>query len=134
VERVNSAIEVRRHGYGTNQSAAVPGTLIGVLDIYGFEIFDLNSFEQFCINYCNEKLQQLFIELVLKQEQEEYLREGIAWQNIDYFNNQIICDLVEQPHKGLIAIMDEACLNVGKVTDQVGFFHFKKSFLVLMAF
>ncbi|OAD54424.1 Myosin-IA [Eufriesea mexicana] len=94
-------------------------TVIGVLDIYGFEIFDINSFEQFCINYCNEKLQQLFIELVLKQEQEEYKREGIAWKNIDYFNNQIICELVEQPHKGIIAIMDEACLNVGKVTDEM---------------
>lgn len=57
--------------------------------------------------------------MVLKQEQEEYKREGIAWQNIDYFNNQIICELVEQPHKGMIAIMDEACLNVGKVTDEV---------------
>jgi len=56
---------------------------------------------------------------VLKQEQEEYQREGIAWQNIDYFNNQIICDLVEQSHKGMIAIMDEACLTVGKVTDEV---------------
>lgn len=60
-------------------------------------------------------------ELVLKQQQEEYEREGIAWQNIDYFNNQIICELVEQPHKGIIAIMDEACLNVGKVTDEVSF-------------
>lgn len=58
-------------------------------------------------------------ELVLKQEQEEYKKEGIAWQNIEYFNNQIICDLVEQPHRGIIAIMDEACLNVGKVTDEV---------------
>lgn len=76
--------------------------VIGVLDIYGFEIFDMNSFEQFCINFCNEKLQQLFIELVLKQEQEEYMREGIEWTNVDYFNNQIICDLVEQPHKGEI--------------------------------
>lgn len=56
---------------------------------------------------------------MLKQEQEEYRREGIAWQNIDYFNNQIICDLVEQQHKGILAIMDEACLNVGKVTDQM---------------
>nr|XP_026690798.1 unconventional myosin-Id isoform X1 [Ciona intestinalis] len=94
-------------------------TLIGVLDIYGFEIFDNNSFEQFCINYCNEKLQQLFIELVLKQEQEEYLREGIDWPNIDYFNNCIICELVEQPHKGIISILDEACLNVGTVTDEM---------------
>jgi hypothetical protein len=62
-----------------------------------------------------------FLELVLKQEQEEYSREGIEWKNIDFFNNQIICDLVEQPHKGVFAIMDEACLNVGKVTDEVLF-------------
>jgi len=55
----------------------------------------------------------------LKQEQEEYKREGIQWQNIEYFNNQIICELVELPHKGIIAILDEACLNVGKVTDEV---------------
>lgn len=61
-----------------------------------------------------------YTELVLKQEQEEYRKEGIAWQNIDYFNNQVICDLVEQSHKGIISIMDEACLNVGKVTDEVG--------------
>lgn len=59
------------------------------------------------------------LELVLKQEQEEYRREGIEWKNIDFFNNQIICDLVEQSHKGVLAIMDEACLNVGKVTDEV---------------
>lgn len=92
--------------------------VIGVLDIYGFEIFEKNSFEQFCINYCNEKLQQLFIELVLRQEQEEYNREGIEWTHIEYFNNQIICDLIELPHKGIIAIIDEACLNVGKITDE----------------
>jgi hypothetical protein len=64
------------------------------------------------------------LELVLKQEQEEYQREGIEWKNIDYFNNQIICDLVEQSHKGVFAIMDEACLNVGKVTDEVLCYHF----------
>ncbi|XP_071562169.1 unconventional myosin ID [Temnothorax nylanderi] len=114
VSRVNGSINVNN-----SDDMKRYGTLIGVLDIYGFEIFDINSFEQFCINYCNEKLQQLFIELVLKQEQEEYQKEGIAWQNIEYFNNQIICDLVEQAHKGMIAIMDEACLNVGKVTDEI---------------
>ncbi|KAH9371684.1 hypothetical protein HPB48_018268 [Haemaphysalis longicornis] len=114
VGRVNEAIEVRTNGtYGRKN------TVIGVLDIYGFEIFDNNSFEQFCINYCNEKLQQLFIELVLKQEQEEYLREGIQWQDVPYFNNKIICDLVEEPHRGIIALADDACLNVGKVTDEM---------------
>lgn len=59
-----------------------------------------SSFEQFCINFCNEKLQQLFIQLTLKSEQEEYLREGIAWENIEYFNNKIICDLIEEKYKG----------------------------------
>ncbi|XP_036050688.1 unconventional myosin-Id isoform X2 [Onychomys torridus] len=113
VTRINDIIEVKNYDttiHGKN-------TVIGVLDIYGFEIFDNNSFEQFCINYCNEKLQQLFIQLVLKQEQEEYQREGIPWKHIDYFNNQIIVDLVEQQHKGIIAILDDACMNVGKVTD-----------------
>lgn len=82
-------------------------------------IYSPSSFEQLCINYCNEKLQQLFIELVLKQEQEEYQREGIQWQHIDYFNNKIIVDLIEAQHKGVLAILDEACLSVGKVTDEV---------------
>uniref|UniRef100_A0A665W795 Unconventional myosin-Ig-like n=1 Tax=Echeneis naucrates TaxID=173247 RepID=A0A665W795_ECHNA len=115
VGRINTVIEVKDYNpvlHGKN-------TVIGVLDIYGFEIFDNNSFEQFCINYCNEKLQQLFIELILQQEQAEYQREGITWQHIDYFNNQIIVDLVEQPHKGIISILDEACLTVGNVTDTV---------------
>ncbi|XP_015818138.3 unconventional myosin-Id [Nothobranchius furzeri] len=115
VGRINDIIEVK------NYDARIHGknTVIGVLDIYGFEIFQNNSFEQFCINYCNEKLQQLFIQLVLKQEQEEYQREGIPWKHIDYFNNQIIVDLVEQQHKGIFSILDEACMNVGKVTDEV---------------
>ncbi|XP_071812059.1 unconventional myosin-Id-like isoform X2 [Apostichopus japonicus] len=112
VGKVNEAIAVR----GTAMDHG-KNTVIGVLDIYGFEIFDDNSFEQFCINYCNEKLQQLFIELVLKQEQEEYRSEGIAWTPVEYFNNRIICDLVEEQHKGIISILDEACLTVGKVTD-----------------
>ncbi|XP_065053138.1 unconventional myosin-Id-like [Rhopilema esculentum] len=114
VSKINSAIEVPE-----SQRNHDGCTVIGVLDIYGFEIFDVNSFEQLCINYCNEKLQQLFIELVLKQEQEEYNREGIEWQQISYFNNKIICDLVDLPHKGIVAILDEACLSVGKVTDEM---------------
>nr|XP_033321660.1 unconventional myosin IC isoform X1 [Megalopta genalis]XP_033321661.1 unconventional myosin IC isoform X1 [Megalopta genalis] len=91
--------------------------VMGILDIYGFEIFQKNSFEQFCINYCNEKLQQLFIQLTLKSEQEEYLREGITWENIQYFNNKVICDLIEEKHKGIISLMDEECLRPGDPTD-----------------
>jgi myosin-1 len=116
VDKINAAIAVDEKNYSKNYKSS----LIGVLDIYGFEIFDNNSFEQFCINYCNEKLQQLFIELVLKQEQEEYNREGIEWQNIDFFNNQIICDLVEAPHKGILSIMDDASkMTAEKVTDEL---------------
>ena len=96
VGHVNSAIDPAL----TESAKHLKGKVIGVLDIYGFEVFDNNSFEQFCINYCNEKLQQLFIELVLKQQQEEYEREGIEWIHIDYFNNQIICELIDLPHKG----------------------------------
>ncbi|XP_011888307.1 PREDICTED: unconventional myosin-Ih [Cercocebus atys] len=92
-------------------------TVIGLLDIYGFEVFDKNGFEQFCINYCNEKLQQLLIERTLKAEQAEYEMEGIEWEPIKYFNNKIICDLVEERHKGIISILDEECIRPGPATD-----------------
>uniref|UniRef100_A0A672JAS9 Myosin Ic, paralog b n=1 Tax=Salarias fasciatus TaxID=181472 RepID=A0A672JAS9_SALFA len=92
-------------------------SVIGLLDIYGFEVFQNNSFEQFCINYCNEKLQQLFIELTLKSEQDEYEAEGITWEPVQYFNNKIICDLVEEKFKGIISILDEECLRPGDASD-----------------
>ena len=60
-----------------------------------FSLVELNSFEQFCINYCNEKLQQLHIELVLKREQQLYREEGIPWVYIDYFNNKVICEMID---------------------------------------
>ncbi|XP_066544422.1 unconventional myosin-Ib isoform X3 [Amia ocellicauda] len=91
--------------------------VMGVLDIYGFEIFEDNSFEQFIINYCNEKLQQIFIELTLREEQEEYIREGIEWTHIEYFNNAVICDLIENNTNGILAMLDEECLRPGTVTD-----------------
>lgn len=100
VAQINGSIEVK---------PGSKGTVLGVLDIYGFEIFPQNGFEQFCINYCNEKLQQLFIELVMKREQEEYAREGIPWIDVEYFDNAAICALVETPKTGIIAILDEQC-------------------------
>uniref|UniRef100_G3PTC2 Osteoclast-stimulating factor 1 n=1 Tax=Gasterosteus aculeatus aculeatus TaxID=481459 RepID=G3PTC2_GASAC len=95
---------------------------IGVLDIYGFEIFQKNGFEQFCINFVNEKLQQIFIELTLKAEQEEYVQEGIKWTQIDYFNNKIVCDLIESKSPpGIMCILDDVCATmhaVGEGADQ----------------
>ncbi len=91
---------------------------IGVLDIYGFEIFESNSFEQFCINFVNEKLQQIFIEKTIHQEQEEYKREGIKWTEIPFFNNKIVCELVEKKPLGILAFLDEECLLGGNASDK----------------
>uniref|UniRef100_A0A8B9PH27 Myosin IB n=1 Tax=Apteryx owenii TaxID=8824 RepID=A0A8B9PH27_APTOW len=106
------------HEYTITAQTKVRKKVMGVLDIYGFEIFEDNSFEQFIINYCNEKLQQIFIELTLKEEQEEYIREGIEWTHIEYFNNAIICDLIENNQTGILAMLDEECLRPGTVTDE----------------
>jgi myosin-1 len=83
---------------------------IGILDIYGFEIFERNSFEQLCINYVNEKLQQIFIQLTLKAEQEEYEREQIKWAPIKYFDNKVVCELIEEKRPpGVFAALNDAC-------------------------
>ncbi|XP_076898551.1 myosin-7-like [Bidens hawaiensis] len=84
--------------------------LIGVLDIYGFESFKTNSFEQFCINLTNEKLQQHFNQHVFKMEQEEYSREEIIWSYIEFVDNQDILDLIEKKPGGILALLDEACM------------------------
>lgn len=100
VSRINVSMKAR------SASAQV----IGILDIFGFEIFEDNSFEQLCINYVNEKLQQIFIELTLKTEQEEYVREQIKWTPIKYFNNKIVCDLIEERKPpGIFAALNDAC-------------------------
>nr|XP_043905499.1 myosin VIa isoform X3 [Solea senegalensis] len=80
---------------------------IGVLDIAGFEYFEHNSFEQFCINYCNEKLQQFFNERILKEEQELYQREGLGVNEVHYVDNQDCIDLVEAKLVGILDILDE---------------------------
>ncbi|CAN0251246.1 unnamed protein product, partial [Discosporangium mesarthrocarpum] len=82
------------------------GLTMGVLDIYGFEIFETNHFEQFCINYVNEKLQQYFIEHTIRAEQEDYEDEGLEWVHVDFFNNQCVCDMIEG-RAGLLSLLDE---------------------------
>ncbi|XP_031420587.1 unconventional myosin-Vc [Clupea harengus] len=95
-----------------NTALKVPGkqhSFIGVLDIYGFETFDVNSFEQFCINYANEKLQHQFNLHVFKLEQEEYMKEDIPWTLIDFYDNQPVIDLIEAK-MGILDLLDEECL------------------------
>ena len=80
---------------------------IGVLDIAGFEYFTVNSFEQFCINYCNEKLQQFFKQRILKDEQDLYEKEGLGVKKISFVDNQDCIDLIESKGHGIFSLLDE---------------------------
>jgi myosin-5 len=80
---------------------------IGILDIFGFEILRSNSFEQLCINFTNERLQQQFNEQIFVAEQEEYAREGLNWTTISFRDNQPVIDLISKKPMGLLYILEE---------------------------
>ena len=99
-------VEVINRSLATEEVLSRVSSFIGVLDIYGFEHFAKNSFEQFCINYANEKLQQQFNSHVFRLEQEEYVREQIDWKFIDFSDNQPCIDLIEGK-LGILSLLDE---------------------------
>ena len=85
------------------------GKFIGILDIFGFEIFDQNSFEQLCINFANEKLQQQFNRTTFKEEEALYVSEGISFKHIDFIDNQIVLDMIEKTPRGILPMLDDEC-------------------------
>uniref|UniRef100_A0A8C2CV48 Osteoclast-stimulating factor 1 n=1 Tax=Cyprinus carpio TaxID=7962 RepID=A0A8C2CV48_CYPCA len=96
---------------------------VSQLEFLEFELSKKKCFCQFCINFVNEKLQQIFIELTLKAEQEEYVQEGIKWTPIEYFNNKVVCDLIESKVNppGIMSILDDVCATMhakGEGADQ----------------
>lgn len=112
VHKVNDSITESKESGRAKGSAS-----IGVLDIFGFETFQSNNFEQLCINYTNEALQQQFNKYVFKLEQLEYEKEGILWKYIAFPDNQDVLDLIDMKHTGVLAILDEQCI-IPKSTDE----------------
>jgi len=118
VEKVNTSIQAKsdaRRSLGGSDERKQAAS-IGVLDIFGFETFEYNSFEQLCINYTNEALQQQFNRYVFKLEQQEYEKEGIMWKFIEFPDNQDVLDLIDLKHTGIMALLDEQCM-LPKSTD-----------------
>ncbi|KAL0967924.1 hypothetical protein UPYG_G00259890 [Umbra pygmaea] len=98
---------------------------IGVLDIFGFEDYENNSFEQFCINFANERLQHYFNQHIFKLEQEEYRAEGISWHNIDYIDNTACINLISKKPTALLHLLDEEC-NFPQASNQTLLDKFKR--------
>ncbi|MGH0115360.1 UNVERIFIED_CONTAM: hypothetical protein FKN15_006788, partial [Acipenser sinensis] len=98
---------------------------IGVLDIFGFEDYENNSFEQFCINFANERLQHYFNQHIFNLEQEEYRSEGISWRNIDYIDNTGCISLISKKPTALFHLLDEEC-NFPQASNQTLLDKFKR--------
>ncbi|XP_058812061.1 unconventional myosin-Ia [Topomyia yanbarensis] len=103
--RINEQLKLKPVGCGAG--SVVRGRSIGLLDFYGFEVLEKNSFEQLAINFCNERLQQHFVKNVLKYQQDLYIAEGLDWIKIDFFDNQAICELIDKPCYGILHLIDE---------------------------
>ena len=101
---------VRRINAAITSKITKSTSFIGILDIFGFEVFVTNSFEQLCINFANEALQQQFNQFMFKLEQNIYEREGIDWSFIDFPDNADCIALIERSRTGIIAILDETCI------------------------
>lgn len=115
VRRINDSIAYKNKKDGDDPLHSHAATC-GILDIFGFESFLVNSFEQLCINYCNETLQLLFSTFILKNEQAEYTKEGISWDFINFEDNQEALDLIES-RGGILNILDDMCKSPGS-TDR----------------
>ncbi|OTF75662.1 hypothetical protein BLA29_003719 [Euroglyphus maynei] len=114
LKRINVRLKLEKERTVADDDRPLRIDTIGILDIYGFEVFEKNKngkngFEQFMINYSNEKLHQLFIDSIMKKEQSLYEQEDICWKKIDFEDHQVICQI----YRGIFAILDEICATVG---------------------
>jgi len=100
-----------------SETAEPSQLFIGLLDVFGFEIFEVNSFEQLCINFANEKLQNFFLRSVFKAEELAYKNDGIRWEPITYSDNSAIIEIIEGKDKGIYPALDSVC-KAPKATDE----------------
>jgi myosin heavy subunit len=112
---------VRTNKSMVGSGSITSGNFIGILDIFGFEIFKSNSFEQLCINFCNEKLQQHFNRNTFVLEEDTYKSEGIEFDHIEYIDNQDILNMIEKKPKGILVILDDE-VSVPRGSDR-GFYN-----------
>eukprot|EP00325_Prymnesiales_sp_UTEX-LB-985_P020714 CAMPEP_0174733188 /NCGR_PEP_ID=MMETSP1094-20130205/60818_1 /TAXON_ID=156173 /ORGANISM="Chrysochromulina brevifilum, Strain UTEX LB 985" /LENGTH=1727 /DNA_ID=CAMNT_0015935811 /DNA_START=13 /DNA_END=5196 /DNA_ORIENTATION=+ len=125
-------IKVNAHISGGDAAAALP--YVGLLDIFGFENFTHNSFEQLCINFANEKLQQFFLTCVFKEEEALHLKETVPWANIEFQDNAGCITMLEKPPNGILRLLDSQCKtpNASESTfcKEINRVHAKGDFLV----